>query len=92
MKRTQVYFDEAEWGRLQARARAAGQSAAAMARDAVAEYLARAPHEDDDPILRLVGDIEARWSSGPQTDGAASHDHHLYGRPKEGEPWPRQDD
>ena len=92
MKRTQVYFEEDDWARLQARAKASGRSGASIVRDAVAEYLAREPDEQD-PILAMIEWAERNLApEGAPTDGALNHDHYLYGWPKEGEPWPQHDE
>lgn len=92
MKRTQVYFEEGDWARLQARASRSGVSAASVVREAVAEYLSRGLSEED-PLLAMID--EARTMPGATdgpTDGALNHDHYLYGWPKVGEAWPERDE
>jgi hypothetical protein len=92
MKRTQVYFDEGDWARLQARASRSGVSAASVVRDAVTEYLGKDPAHKD-PLLDMVEEARATPERpGGPTDGALNHDHHLYGWPKVGEPWPETND
>lgn len=92
VKRTQMYFDDEDWARLQAYAESLGRSAASVARDAVAEYLAGKTGRDDDPILALIREAEAETRRRRPTDGALNHDHYLYGWPKEGASWPERND
>lgn len=92
MKRTQVYFDEDDWARIQARASRGGRSAASVVRDAVTAYLA-ADAPDEDPIITLIREAESLVSeSTPPSDSALEHDHYLYGWPKEGQPWLERND
>ncbi len=74
MKRTQVYLPEETAEELAAVAAAEGRSAAAVVREAVADYIARRqPEPGENPILDLVG----IGREGP-TDAAEHHDRYLY--------------
>lgn len=76
-----MYFDEEEWARIQARARASGRSAASVVRDAVTAYLTD-EKDDSDPILAMIGEAKRKDRGRRATDSSVNHDHYLYGWPK----------
>jgi len=80
MRRTQIYLDEDVDERLRRTARQRGQSAAALIRDAVDEFLAReaAASLASDPWEAFVG-----VAGGTDTDVSVNHDAYLYGMSKD---------
>ncbi len=76
-KRTQVYFPEELYNKVERKAKKNSKSAAAIIREAVEEYLEKKEKEidwDNDPIWKLVGIIE----SGVD-DLSVNHDEYIYG-------------
>ena len=80
--KVQVYLEAGEAKTLRYRAEANHSSMAAMAREAIAEYVAK-PHGAgtpmDDPIWDIVGIID---SPHKDDDGSLNADHYVYGTPK----------
>ncbi len=77
-KRTQVYFPQELYRRVERKAKESSKSNAAIIREAVAEYLEKKEKEidwDNDPIWRLVGIME----SGVD-DLSVNHDEYIYGK------------
>jgi plasmid stability protein len=87
MHRTQLLLDDWQYQALKARAEAEGRSISDLVRALVASYLeGRGGH-----AARRLAEISGVGEGPP--DGAAQHDHYLYGWPKEtadsvGEPPP----
>jgi len=81
-KRTQVYFPDEVYRKIQKHARAEDKSSAQVIREAVEKYLEEKTGEvdwDNDPLLLSVGLVE----DGPG-DLSANHDDYLYGGKRRG--------
>jgi hypothetical protein len=81
-----------EEAKLMALARARGQSADALVREALDSILAAAPDPADEPkpelrpiwemIVDNMKDVPPEEFARLPKDGASEHDHYLYGHPK----------
>jgi hypothetical protein len=80
MVRTQIYLSRVEHEFIQAEASRQGQPMAAVIRAYIDEKMS-VPDEvwDDNPLLRAPVPDES-WKG--RDDGAANHDHYIYGAPK----------
>jgi len=81
-KRTQVYFPEGLYRRVQRKAREKSTSSSAVIREAVEEFLAKEEEEkkidwENDPFLKAAGFIKNNV-----TDMSVNLDHYLYGARK----------
>lgn len=74
VRRTQIYLDEPLRRRIDKMAAAEGRSAAAVIREATAQYLDQRRASDEDPIRGFIGGAE-----GGPVDAAREHDRYLYG-------------
>ncbi len=79
-KRTQVYFPDDLYRRIERQARSEDKSSAQVIREAVEKYLQGKNEEvdwDNDPLLKTVGIFESA-----QGDLSERHDDYLYGKRK----------